>query len=83
MLASTTPIPNDAAKKQAAASTVERNNGAAELMQQHGVVTNELFAAIAPHPAEMQKPNDVHFNGKGQDFLGATVAEAIEAELLK
>ena len=81
--ASTTPIPDAPAKKQTAASTVERNKAAAELMRQHGVATNDLFNAVTPHLAEMQNPNDVHFNGKGYDFLGKTVAIAVEAQLSK
>jgi lysophospholipase L1-like esterase len=31
----------------------------------------------------MQNPNDVHFNSQGYDFLGETVAKAIEAQLPK
>jgi lysophospholipase L1-like esterase len=31
----------------------------------------------------MQNPNDVHFNAKGYDFLGETVAKAIQAQLPK
>jgi len=79
--ASTTPIPDDPAKKQSAASIVERNEAAAELMKKHGVPMDDLFTAITPHLSEMQNPNDVHFNAGGYDFLGGTVAEAIEASL--
>jgi hypothetical protein len=79
MWGSTTPIPDDLAKKQTAASIVERNQVATLLMEKHGIATNDLFAAITPHLAEMQNPNDVHFNAKGYDFLGETVAKAIEA----
>jgi lysophospholipase L1-like esterase len=31
----------------------------------------------------MQNPNDVHFNNTGYDFLGETVAKAIEGQLSK
>ncbi len=79
--ASTTPIPDDLPKKQTAASIVERNAIAAEVMKKHGIATDDLFAAITPHLAVMQNPNDVHFNAKGYDFLGETVAKAIEAAL--
>ena len=79
--ASTTPIPDDLPKKQTAASIVERNAIAAELMKKHGIATDDLFAAITPHLAAMQNPNDVHFNAKGYDFLGETVAKAIAAAL--
>lgn len=81
--ASSTPIPDTADGKQTAASMVERNKAAAELMQKHGVAVDDLFTAITPHLAEMQNPNDVHFNAKGYDFLGETVAAAIEKALRK
>jgi len=77
--ASTTPIPDNPAHNQTAASIVERNQAAAVLMKKHGIATDDLFAAITPHLAEMQNPNDVHFNPKGYDFLGEAVAKAIEA----
>ncbi|MFN0079846.1 MAG: SGNH/GDSL hydrolase family protein [Prosthecobacter sp.] len=77
--ASTTPIPDNPAHNQTAASIVERNQAAAVLMKKHGIATDDLFAAITPHLAEMQNPNDVHFNTKGYDFLGETVAKANEA----
>lgn len=76
--ASTTPIPDDQAKKQTAASIVERNQAAAEIMAKHDVATNDLFLAITPRLHELQNPNDVHFNAAGYEFLGQRVAEAIE-----
>jgi hypothetical protein len=79
--ASTTPIPDAPAKRQTAASIVTRNQVAAELMAKHGVAIDDLFTAITPHLAEMQNPNDVHFNAQGYRFLGETVAKAIEAHL--
>jgi lysophospholipase L1-like esterase len=79
--ASTTPIPDDLPKKQTAASIVERNAIAAELMKTHGIATDDLFAAVTPHLAAMRNPNDVHFNAEGYDFLGATVAASIESVL--
>lgn len=79
--ASTTPIPDSPDGKQTAASIVERNQAAAIVMKKHGVLTDDLFAAIAPRLAEMQPPNDVHFNAKGYDFLGETVAASIQQAL--
>ncbi|MBM4096934.1 MAG: SGNH/GDSL hydrolase family protein [Planctomycetes bacterium] len=79
--ASTTPIPDPADGKQKAASIVERNAAAAKVMAAQGVPTDDLFAAVTPHLAEMQNPNDVHFNGKGHDFLGQKVAESIAKAL--
>ncbi|MCB9922629.1 MAG: SGNH/GDSL hydrolase family protein [Planctomycetaceae bacterium] len=79
--ASTTPIPDDAAKKQTAASIVERNEAAAAIMAKHGVVTNDLFTTITPHLDKMQNPNDVHFNAAGYEFLGQQVGVAIAKAL--
>ena len=75
--ASTTPIPDDPSHKQTAASIVEKNALAAEVMKKHGIPTDDLFGAITPHLAKLQNPNDVHFTGEGYDFLGAKVGEAI------
>lgn len=81
--ASTTPIPDDPAKKQTAASIVDRNRVAAEIMAKHGVAIDDLFAAVTPKLAEFQSPNDVHFNSAGYDFLGKSVADAIERAIAK
>jgi lysophospholipase L1-like esterase len=75
--ASTTPIPDSPDGKQTAASIVQRNHAAAEVMQRHSVAVNDLFAAVTPHLAELQPPQDVHFNAKGYEFLGRKVAEAV------
>lgn len=79
--ASTTPIPDTPDGKQTATSIVEKNKVAEQVMARHGIVIDDLFAAITPHLSTMQNPNDVHFNGQGYDFLGQTVAKAIEAAL--
>lgn len=79
--ASTTPIPNLPNGRQTAASIVERNRAAAELVKKHGIVIDDLFTAVTPHLAEMQNPGDVHFNAQGYDFLGQKVADSIEAAL--
>ncbi len=77
----TTPIPDDAAKKQTAASIVERNAAAAAVMARHGIPAADLFAAVTPQVATLQNPNDVHFNAAGYEFLGRQVAAAIAAQL--
>jgi len=77
--ASTTPIPDDLAKKQTAASIVEHNEAAAEVMKKHGIVIDDLFTAITPQLGTLQNPNDVHFTAQGYEFLGQQVATAINA----
>lgn len=78
--ASTTPIP-DVANKYSAESIVERNAAAAEMMKKHQVAIDDLFTAITPRLAELQNPNDVHFNGPGNEFLGRQVAAYIRSML--
>ena len=75
--ASTTPIPDNLEQKQTAASIVERNAAAAEVMHKHGVAIDDLFGFITPRLAEMQRPKDVHFKDEGYDLLGQKVAESI------
>lgn len=79
--ASTTPIPDNPAQKQTARSIVDRNALAAEVMRQHGIPVDDLFAAISPRLATLQNPNDVHFTAAGYDFLGAQVAAALRTAL--
>ena len=81
--ASTTPIPDNPAQKQTAQSVVEKNALAAEIMQKHGIPTDDLFGAMTPRLKEFQPPLDVHFTGAGYDFLGARVGEAVLARLAR
>lgn len=81
--ATTTPIPDDPSKRQTAASIVERNKAASEIMTKHKIAIDDLFTAVTPHLDRLQNPNDVHFNSAGYDFLGKQVAESIEGTLKK
>lgn len=76
--ASTTPIP-DVADKYSAESIVQRNAAAADLMRKHGVAIDDLYTAITPRLAELQNPNDVHFSGPGNEFLGQQVATFLKS----
>jgi lysophospholipase L1-like esterase len=80
--ATTTPIPDTDDGKQTAVSIVERNQVAEAIMKENGIAIDDLFSTITPHLSELQNPNDVHFNAKGYDFLGAEVAASIE-DILK
>jgi lysophospholipase L1-like esterase len=80
--ASTTPVPPDTKDGPAAtAAIVEKNGIAAQVMQKHGVATDDLFTFITPHLAEAQNPKDVHFNAEGYRLLGDQVAASIETAL--
>jgi len=79
--ASSTPIPDMPEAKQTAASMVERNAAAAEVMKKHGIAIDDLFTAMTPQLQEFQPANDVHFTAAGYDFLGEQVAASILREL--
>ncbi len=51
------------------------------IMAEHGIATDDLYAAVLARQAELQNPLDVHFNSKGCDVLAAHVAAAISAAL--
>jgi hypothetical protein len=78
--ANTTPLP-DVPGRYSAASIVDRNAAAAKVMARHDVAINDLFGAMTPRLAELQNPNDCHFNGAGNTFLGETVARFLEPRL--
>ena len=79
--ATTTPIPDDAAKQQMAASIVERNKVALGIMQANGVIIDDLYEKILPELVKYQRPKDVHFTEEGYDFFGKNVGACIEAAL--
>ncbi len=79
--ANTTPIPDLPKKKYTAASIVQRNAAAEAVMTKHKVAINDLFGAITPRLVELQNPDDVHFNGAGNTFLGQHVARFLEPRL--
>ena len=79
--ANTTPIPDLTAKKYAAASIVQHNAVARAVMMKHNVAIDDLFGAIKPRLAELQNPDDVHFNATGNTFLGQQVARFLEPRL--
>ena len=50
-------------------------------MAKHEIAIDDLFGAISPRLAELQNPDDCHFNGEGNTFLGKTVARFLESQL--
>ncbi len=81
--ASTTIVPEDEAGRHPQ-DAPRYNSVAAEVMAQHGIPSNDLFAESAAFPPELfSKPGDVHFSKAGSSRLAARVAAAIEKELAK
>lgn len=55
---------------------IERNRLAAEIMKEHGIVTDHLFELVKDHP-EWQSKDGVHFNGSGNEAIAKQVAENV------
>lgn len=80
--ANTTPIPDVPKKRFTAASIIERNIAAAKLMAKHNIPINDLFSAISPRLKELQNPDDCHFTGNGNAFLGRHVAAYLQSLII-
>jgi lysophospholipase L1-like esterase len=78
--AATTPVADDV-KDIRNADLVERNRIAAEVMAQHRIPVDDLYACILSDLAKLQNPHDCHFGAAGYDRLGHQVAKAIQAAL--
>jgi hypothetical protein len=63
------------------ASIVERNAAAAKVMAEHDIAINDLYAAITPRLAELQRPDDCHFTGPGNNIPGEAVAAFLESRI--
>jgi|GEM_PF-494649 len=60
----------------------EFNAAAIAVMKKHGVIVNDLYAAIGDQRERLQQgPDNVHYNNAGRDVLGSAVATSIEAAL--
>jgi len=80
--ATVTPIPDGELTPPRTFDKVSTYNAIARrVMEENGVVINDLNAAITPHLAKLQNPRDVHFNAAGSEFLAKEVAAKISAQL--
>ncbi len=59
---------------------LERNRIATEIMEEHEIPINDLYAAVIDHP-EFFAEDGVHYNGKGQAAQAEQVAKSIEKHL--
>jgi len=78
--AATTPVP-EGAKGRIPGDEVEYNRIASRVMGELKIPINDLYGYVRPQLATMQKPADVHYLPEGYAFLGARVAQQIEASL--
>jgi acyl-CoA thioesterase-1 len=84
--ATTTPVPADALiahgqRKGQWGDVVAYNKEAVQTAQSEGVGIDDLYGVIKPHEAELQRPQNVHFNPDGSEALAESVAASIRAAL--
>lgn len=81
--ATTTPVPNGGiiSPTRRFGSIDEYNAIARKVMEESGVAIDDLNAAITPHLATMQRPNDVHYTSEGSAILAQEVVASVDAAL--
>jgi lysophospholipase L1-like esterase len=80
--AATTPIPKGKLNPDRTfGDETEYNLVAAKVMQEEGVLINDLHSYVMPRFAELHKPRDLHFKPEGSDYLATRVAEVIQQNL--
>jgi len=80
--ASTTPVPEgDVSPRRSDADVQAYNAAAREIMAESSIPINDLYAAVLPELAALQRPVNVHFTEDGSAALGRVVAARIGAAL--
>lgn len=80
--ATTTPVPEGKVDPPRNPADVPRYNAAAvRVMKRRHIPIDDLYTAILPHLAAMQRPVNVHFTLEGYQFLARHVADSILAAL--
>ncbi len=59
---------------------VERNRSAREIMEDEGILINDLYQAVIDHP-EYYRSDGLHFNDQGKTVQGELVAEILKDHL--
>lgn len=78
--ASTTPVPENCPGR-ISGDEIIYNAAALPVMNDAHISVNDLHSHAMERLEAIQKPNDVHFNQAGNDYLAAQVASAIETYL--
>ncbi len=83
IFATTTPVPKGGilSPTRKFDSIPVRNEIAVKLMQDNGVVIDDLYAVTLPVMEKVGRPNDVHFAPEGYEVLAKAVAASIESVL--
>lgn len=78
----TTPAPEGPNNEKFIASQCDQVNKIAdEVMRKQNIPLVDLHGLVLPRIAELQLPNNVHFNGTGYEVMGGEVAKAIREKI--
>lgn len=82
VFATTTPVaPGTASPLREPDAPPRYNATALEVMKEHGIRVNDLFAFCTPQLEKLQLPKNVRFSTSGSKALAQQVAQVIEMEL--
>ena len=78
---STTPVPESSSPPRHDADVLAYNAAAKKIMDEQGIVIDDLYAFAQPQLPKIQLPNNVHFSPDGSKVLARQVAVSIEKAL--
>ena len=82
--ATTTPVPDPVSKLGSRATDAPVYNGIAKkIMDENGVIIDDLYSLALPQLSKIQRPQNVHFTQEGYEALAKQVAGSIESVLVK
>jgi acyl-CoA thioesterase-1 len=78
IFATTTPYPDKLGKQMRSPGMSKiYNKVALKIMDKNEIKINDLYSLVLPRINELQRPNNVHFNEKGNEFLAEQVIKSI------
>ena len=82
IFATTTPYPDKLGKQMRSPGMPKiYNQVAIKIMDKSEIKINDLYSLVLPRVNELQRPNNVHFNIKGSEFLAEQVLKSIKGSL--
>lgn len=81
IFATTTPYPDGVIPSRMPEDAELYNNAAIEVMSVNSVKVNDLYHYIKPKLNALQRPQNVHFNPEGSEYLAKRIAAVVEASL--
>ncbi len=78
IFATTTPYPDKLGKQMRSPGMPKvYNEIALRIMDKNEIKINDLYSLVLPRINKLQRPNNVHFNSKGSEFLATQVIKSI------